>query len=150
MATHSSTLAWKIPWMEEPGRLHYMGFLRVLHDFTFTFTFHFQALEKEKAIHVVFAWRIPWKGEPGELLSMGSQRVGHNWSDFAEAAEGYCCINIDAVNMGVHISLWDNYFISFEYIFRNEYVSRSVKFHEKLPEDITWELHQYTFQPIIH
>ena len=25
MATHSSTLAWKIPWMEEPGRLHSMG-----------------------------------------------------------------------------------------------------------------------------
>ena len=32
MATHSSTLAWKIPWMEEPGRLHYMGLQRVGHD----------------------------------------------------------------------------------------------------------------------
>ena len=29
MATHSSTLAWKIPWMEEPGRLQSMGSLRV-------------------------------------------------------------------------------------------------------------------------
>ena len=32
MATHSSTLAWKIPLMEEPGRLQSMGSLRVGHD----------------------------------------------------------------------------------------------------------------------
>ena len=38
MATHSSILAWKIPWTEEPGRLQSMG--TWLSDFTFTFTFH--------------------------------------------------------------------------------------------------------------
>ena len=32
MATHSSTIAWKIPWTEEPGRLQSMGSLRVGHD----------------------------------------------------------------------------------------------------------------------
>ena len=32
MATHSSTLAWKIPWTEEPGRLQSMGSLRVRHN----------------------------------------------------------------------------------------------------------------------
>ena len=32
MATHSSVLDWKIPWMEEPGRLHSMGSQRVGHD----------------------------------------------------------------------------------------------------------------------
>ena len=32
MATHSSTLAWKFPWMEEPGRLQSMGLKRVGHD----------------------------------------------------------------------------------------------------------------------
>ena len=32
MATHSSTLAWKIPWTEEPGRLWSMGLQRVRHD----------------------------------------------------------------------------------------------------------------------
>ena len=32
MATHSSILAWKIPWMEEPGRLQSMGLQRVGHD----------------------------------------------------------------------------------------------------------------------
>ena len=32
MAPHSSTFAWKIPWMEEPGRLQSVGLLRVGHD----------------------------------------------------------------------------------------------------------------------
>ena len=32
MASHSSTLAWEIPWTEEPGRLQSMGLLRVGHD----------------------------------------------------------------------------------------------------------------------
>ena len=31
-AIHSSTLAWKIPWMEEPDRLHSMGLQRIAHD----------------------------------------------------------------------------------------------------------------------
>ena len=60
MAPHSSTLAWKIPWAEDPGRLQSMGSLGVGHDFTFTFTFHFPALKKEMATHSsVLAWRIP-------------------------------------------------------------------------------------------
>ena len=43
MAPHSSTLAWKIPWTEEPGRLQFMGSQSQtqLSDFTFTFHFHF-------------------------------------------------------------------------------------------------------------
>ena len=78
MAPHSSTLAWKIPWMEEPGGLHSMGSLGGgLSDFTFTF--HFHALEKKMATHSnVLACRIPGMGEPGGLPSMGSHRVGHN------------------------------------------------------------------------
>ena len=80
MAPHSSTLAWNIPWMEEPGRLQSMGSRRVgtlLSDFTFTF--HFHALEKEMATHSsVLAWRIPGTGEPGGLPSLGSHRVGHD------------------------------------------------------------------------
>ena len=40
MAIHTSTLAWKIPWTEEPGRLQSMGLQRVGHDSDFTFTFH--------------------------------------------------------------------------------------------------------------
>ena len=83
MAPHSSTLAWKIPWMEEPGRLQSMGSLRVVEGRSrpsdFTFTFHFHALEKEMLTHSsVLAWRIPGTGEPGWLPSMGSHRVGHD------------------------------------------------------------------------
>ena len=70
MAPHSSVLAWKVPWTEEPGGLQSMGSRRVGHDFTFTFTFHAHAWEKEKATHSsVLAWRIPGTGEPGGLPS---------------------------------------------------------------------------------
>ena len=79
MATHSSTLAWHIPWMEEPGRLQSMWSLSQTRLSDFTFTFHFHALEKEMATHsIVLAWRIPGMAEPHGLPSMGSHRVGHN------------------------------------------------------------------------
>ena len=80
MATHSSTLAWKIPWTEEPGRLAVHGVAEGrarLSDFTFTF--HFPALEREMATHSsILAWRIPGMGEPGGLPPMGSHRAGHD------------------------------------------------------------------------
>ena len=55
MATHSSTLAWKIPWMEEPGRLQSMGSLRVGHDSDFTLFFTFMQ------------WRRKWQPTPAFL-----------------------------------------------------------------------------------
>ena len=68
MAPHSSTLAWKIPWTEEPGRLQSMGLRRVVHD----------RAEKAVAPHSsTLAWKIPWMEEPGRL-QMGSLRVGHD------------------------------------------------------------------------
>ena len=89
MATHSSTLAWKIPWMEEPGGLQSTGLLRVGHDWV-TFTFHFHALEEEMATHSsVLAWRIPGTAGPGGLPSMGWHKVGHDWSDLAAAAAAF-------------------------------------------------------------
>ena len=95
MAPHSSTLAWNIPWMEEPGRLQSMGLLRVRYDFTFTFTFHFHAWEKEMATHSsVLAWRIPGTGEPGGLPSIWLHRVGHDWSNLAAAAAYICILDI--------------------------------------------------------
>ena len=79
MAPHSSTLAWKIPWMEEPGGLQCMGSLSRTRLSDFTFASHFYALEKEMATHSsVLAWRIPGTREPGGLSSMGSHRVGHD------------------------------------------------------------------------
>ena len=81
MAPYSSTLAWKIPWMEEPAwwaAVHGVAKSRArLSDFTFTF--HFHALEKAMATHSsVLAWRIPGMGEPGGLPYMESHRVRHD------------------------------------------------------------------------
>ena len=98
MAPHSSTLAWKIPWMEEPGGLQSMGSRRVGHDWATSlslFTF----------IH----WRRKWQPTPvflpGESQGQGSlvccrlwgRRVGHDWSDlpdlpacFSEGREFTC------------------------------------------------------------
>ena len=69
MPTRSSTLAWKIPWMEKPGVSKSQTQLS-----DFTSTFHFHALEMEMATHSsILAWRIPETEEPSGLPSMGSQ-----------------------------------------------------------------------------
>ena len=113
MAPHSSTLAWKIPWTEEPGRLQSMGSLGVRYDFTLFF--HFHALEKEMATHSsVLVWRIPGTGEPGGLPSMGSHRVGHNWSDLAVAAACVYCISL---YMCVHMDVCIIYISVYIHIF---------------------------------
>ena len=72
MAPHSSTLAWKIPWLEEPGRLQSMGLLRGGHDWVTSislFTF----------IH----WRRKWQPMPvflpGESQGRGSLVGCHLW-----------------------------------------------------------------------
>ena len=75
MAPHSSTLAWKIPWTEKPGKAAVHGVTKSQTGLIdFTFTFHFYALEKEMATHsIVLAWRIPQTEEPGEPPSMVAQ-----------------------------------------------------------------------------
>ena len=88
MATHSSTLAWKIPWMEEPGRLQSMGSLGVRHDWATSLS-----------LFTFMCWRRKWHPTPvflpGESQGRGSLvgcrlwgcRVGHDWSDLAAAAD---------------------------------------------------------------
>ena len=86
MEPHSSTLAWKIPWTEEPGRLQSMGLLRVGHDWATSlslFTFLHWRRKWQPTHSSVLAWRIPGAGEPGGLPSLGSHRVGRDWSDLA-------------------------------------------------------------------
>ena len=85
MAAHSSTLAWRILWMEEPGGLLSIGSYRVGHDWGDLACMH--TLKKDMATHSsILAWRIPGMEDPGGLLSMGSHRVRHDWSDLAAAA----------------------------------------------------------------
>ena len=82
MATHSSTLVWKIPWTEEPGRatVHGVATSRTrLNDFTFTF--HFHALEKEMATHSsVLAWK-----SQGQRSLVGYRLGGCTESETTEA-----------------------------------------------------------------
>ena len=78
MAPHSSTLAWKIPGMEEPGGLQSMGSLRVGHNFTFTF--HFHTLEKEMQPTPVF---LPGESQ-GQGSLVGCHLWGHTESDTTE------------------------------------------------------------------
>ena len=88
MAPHSSTLAWKIPWMEEPGRLQSMGLLGVGHDWATSLS-----------LFTFMCWRRKWQPTPvflpGESQGRGSlvgyrlwgRRVGHDWSDLAAAVD---------------------------------------------------------------
>ena len=87
MATHSSTLAWEIPWTEEPGRLQSMGLRRVGQDWATSLS-----------LFTFMHWRRKWQPtpvylpgesqgwEPGGPPSVGSHRVGHDWRDLAAAA----------------------------------------------------------------
>ena len=67
MATHSSTLAWKIPWTEEPGRLQSMGLLRVGHDWVTSLS-----------LFTFMHWRRTWQPTP-VFLPGGSQGPGGAW-----------------------------------------------------------------------
>ena len=62
MATHSNTLVWKIPWMEEPGRLQSMGLQRVGHDWvTKLSSFHiYTAYTLENTQKFLFWWMDVW------------------------------------------------------------------------------------------
>ena len=83
MAPHSSTLAWKIPWMEEPGGLQSMGLLQVGHDATSLSLFTFML------------WRRKWQPTPeflpGEPQGWGSLVGCRLWgcteSDRTEATQ---------------------------------------------------------------
>ena len=77
MAPHSSTLAWKIPWAEEPGSCSPWGH----EESDTTAQLHFHALEKEMAtLSSVLAWRIPGMGS-----LVGCHLWGHTESDTTEA-----------------------------------------------------------------
>ena len=73
MALHSSTLAWKIPWMEEPGRLQSMRSLRVGHD-----------RATSLSLFTLMHWRRKWQPTPvflpGESQGWGSLVGCRLWS----------------------------------------------------------------------
>ena len=68
MAPHSSTLAWKIPWVEEPGRQQSMGSLRARRDWA-----------TSVSLFTFMHWRRKWQPTPGSLPG-GSQGRGAWWA----------------------------------------------------------------------
>ena len=82
MAPHSSTLAWKIPWMEEPGELQSMGLLWVGHDWATSLS-----------LFTFMHWRRKWQPTPGFLPGesqgwgslVGCHLWGHTELDMTEA-----------------------------------------------------------------
>jgi len=91
MAPHSSTLAWKIPWTEEPGRLESMGSLRVGHDWATSLS-----------LFTFMHWRRKWQPTavflPGESQGRGSlvgcHLCGRTESDTTDATQQQvrpCC-----------------------------------------------------------
>ena len=70
MATHSSILAWRILWMEDPGGLPSMGSHRVRPELSNLACMH--ALEKEITTYSrILAWRVLWTEEPDGLIIHG-------------------------------------------------------------------------------
>ena len=82
MAPHSSTLAWKLPWTEEPGRLQSMGSLRVRHDWATSLS-----------LFTFMHWRRKWQPTPvflpgesqGQWSLVGCRLWGRTESDTTEA-----------------------------------------------------------------
>ena len=81
MATHSSILAWEIPWTEEPGRLQSMGSLGVGHDWATSLS-----------LFTLMHWRRKWQPTPvfspgkshGQRSLVGYSLWGHKESDMTE------------------------------------------------------------------
>ena len=94
-APHSSTLAWKIPWTEEPGGLQSMGSQRV--NMTERLDFHFSLSCIGEGNGNPLQW-IPGTGEPGGLPYTGWHRVGLDWSNLAAAAANQITWNSAARN----------------------------------------------------
>ena len=74
-APYSSTLAWKIPWMEEPGRLQSMGSLRIRHDWATSLS-----------LFIFLHWRRTWQPTP-VILPGESQGRGAWWAAFYGVAQ---------------------------------------------------------------
>ena len=94
MAPHSSTLAWKIPWTEEPGRLQSMGSLRVGHDWATSLSlFTFMWWRRKWQPTPVFLPGESQGREPGGLPSVGLH--SQTWLTCLSSSSSYCVLKGD-------------------------------------------------------
>ena len=95
MAPHSSTLAWKIPWTEEPGRLQSMGSLRVWHDWATSLS-----------LFTFLHWRRKWQPTPvflpGESQGRWAAvyRVAQSQTRLKRLSSSSSCMRAKGSNMG--------------------------------------------------
>ena len=123
MAPHSSPLAWKLPWTEEPGGLQSVGSQRVGQDWATSLS-----------LFTFMHWRRQWQPTPvflpGESQGrrslvgcrLGSHRVRHDWSDLAAAAACmHVYVSVDkCINIYMYIDVyWCMYqlFIFYLYLY---------------------------------
>ena len=118
MAPHSSTLAWKISWTEEPGRLQSMRSLRVGYDWAASLS-----------LFTFLHWRRKWQPTPvflpGESQGRWSlvgcrlwgRTVGHDWSNLAAAATTLIS-NLSLISITCYFQYkWNNYLNFCELLF---------------------------------
>ena len=87
MASHSSTLAWKIPWMEEPGRLQSMGVLRVWHEWATSLS-----------LFTFMHWRRKWQPTP-VFLPGESQGLEVWWAAIYGVAQSRTRLKQHSINI---------------------------------------------------
>ena len=119
MATHSSTLAWKIPWTEEPGRLQSMGSLRVGHYWAtslslFTFmhwrrkwqlTPMFLPVESQGQGSLV-GWRL-WRRTESDTTEMTKQQQQQQIRRTGDILYLKLASEVETVFWSWNLSLWD-------------------------------------------
>jgi len=130
MAPHSSTLAWKIPWMEEPGRLQSMGSLRVGNHWATSLS-----------LFTFMHWRRKWKPTPVFLLGesqewqnlagcclWGRTEVRHYYSDLAAYNHRHESVSYSGTSLFHFIILNPLYQLAFKFE-NSDYFSHNVSVH---------------------
>ena len=118
MAPHSSTLAWKIPWTEEPGRLQSMGLLGVGHDWATSLS-----------LFTFMHWRRKWQPTPvflpGESQGQGSlwaavSGVAHSWTRLKRLSSSssiHCVYVYTYMCVHLHIHVYIYVCVAYMYIY---------------------------------
>ena len=103
MAPHSSTLAWKIPWMEEPSRLQSMGSLRVGHD-----------LATSLSLFTFLHWRRKWQPTQGSCLENPRDREAW-WAAVYGVAQSWTRLKRLSSSSSIHIQTCIHTYISLQF-----------------------------------
>ena len=99
MASHSSTVAWKIPWTEEPGRLQSMGSLRVRHDWVTSHSL-FTFMHWRRKWQPISSSAIPFSSCPQSFPASGSFQMSQLFSSGGQSIEVSASTSVLPMNRG--------------------------------------------------